>query len=210
MQLVYGTGNVGKLRFMQQILSPLPIEILGLAPFAGRLPAIDEAGNDPLENARIKAAAYYEALGQPVFSCDSGLYLEGLPDELQPGVHVREVGGRRLSDDEMIEHYIHLAKRCGGTCRAAYRNAISLVFDRQHVYSYMGDDISGETFLLSSVPHPERRDGFPLDSLSIHIDSGQYYFDLGPQRVSTTAAGFLAFFRRALPDISSFSGPFLS
>ena len=199
MQLVYGTGSPGKLRFMQQILFPLPLEIIGTEPFAGRLPAIDESGNDPLENARIKATAYYEALGLPVFSCDSGLYLEGLPDERQPGVHVRAVGGKRLSDDEMIEHYIHLAKSCGGSCRAAYRNAICLVYDRQHVHSYMGDDISGETFLLSATPHPERRDGFPLDSLSIHIDTGKYYFDLGQQRVSTTAAGFLAFFRRTLP-----------
>ena len=45
----------------------------------------------------------------PVFSCDSGLYLwnhetgEMLPDEEQPGIHVRGRGEIRLSDDELIE-----------------------------------------------------------------------------------------------------------
>lgn len=48
-------------------------------------------GNTPLENARMKALAYYETFRIPVFSCDSGLYFDNVPDEVQPGIHVRNV-----------------------------------------------------------------------------------------------------------------------
>ena len=60
-----------------------------------------------IENARIKALAYYAALKRPVFTCDSGLYIDGLADSEQPGVHVRMVNGKRLTDDEMVVH-LHL------------------------------------------------------------------------------------------------------
>ena len=51
---------------------------------------------DPLENARQKALAYYRICGQPVFSQDSGLYIEGLPKERQPGACT---AGKRCQPD---------------------------------------------------------------------------------------------------------------
>lgn len=42
----------------------------------------------------LKSTAYYEAFRMPVFSCNSGLYFENVPDEVQPGVHVRNVDGK--------------------------------------------------------------------------------------------------------------------
>lgn len=41
----------------------------------------------------------------PVFSCDSGLYFDGVhgvQEEIQPGVHVRNVNGRSLLDEDHI------------------------------------------------------------------------------------------------------------
>ena len=38
-------------------------------------------GRTPLENARQKAEFYYSIFKMPVFSCDSGMYIEGLPEE---------------------------------------------------------------------------------------------------------------------------------
>ena len=52
---------------------------------------INENGKTPLENAEIKAKAYYEAFQMPVFSCDSGLYFDELQEEEQPGLHVRRI-----------------------------------------------------------------------------------------------------------------------
>ena len=197
--LLYGTGNRAKLNTMQKRVKNLPINIIGLNDIYVDLPEIDESGSNPLENARIKAHAYYNATGMPVFSCDSGLYIKDAPDEMQPGVHVRNVAGKHLNDEEMIEHYARLAERLGGNITVQYKNAICLVMDDDHVYEYMEDDIVGEAFILTSVPHPKRVDGFPLDSLSVHIETGKYYYDMEDVRgQSSVDAGFCTFFRQIL------------
>lgn len=103
MKLLYGTGNAAKLESMKLRLEKLDIELLGLQDFAAEgkiIPKVPEDGNTPLENARQKAIAYYEAFRMPVFSCDSGLYFDDVPDEVQPGVHVRNINGKCLSDVE--------------------------------------------------------------------------------------------------------------
>lgn len=107
MKLLYGTGNLAKLSAMRNRLEQLDIELIGLNDLRAEgkiIPEVIEDGNTPLENARLKAMAYYEAFQIPVFSCDSGLYFDNVPDEVQPGVHVRNVNGKCLSDDEMIDY----------------------------------------------------------------------------------------------------------
>ena len=59
-------------------VATLGIEIVGLYETGSAIPDFDETGATPLENARIKAYAYYAVLNRPVFACDSGLYIEGL------------------------------------------------------------------------------------------------------------------------------------
>lgn len=200
MRLIYGTGNAAKLWTMEQITEGLGIEIIGLSAFTN-LPTVDETGNDPLENATLKATAYYRALGQPLFSCDSGLYIEGLPEAEQPGVHVRHIGGQHLSDAEMLEHYAAIAQRLGGQCVAQYRNAICLILDETRIFRYDGSDLSGDRFLISSQRHPQERPGYPIDSLSVDIASGRYYFDIAEGHSSITTSmqeGFRNFFRRTV------------
>ncbi|MBR4879666.1 MAG: xanthosine triphosphate pyrophosphatase, partial [Clostridia bacterium] len=130
--------------------------------------------------------AYYKAFGMPVFSCDSGLYFDELPDEAQPGLFIRRVNGREFSDDEMIEHYAALADRYGGKITGRYRNAIYFILDEGHHYSSMDMSIATEPFILTSTPHKKRVDGFPLDALSIDIATGKYYYDLDVKDVSTS------------------------
>ncbi|MDR1440071.1 MAG: hypothetical protein LBJ10_08725 [Clostridiales bacterium] len=59
---VYGTGNPAKLCHMVRMLAPLPVNIIGAKETGATLPDVDENGNAPLENARIRALSYYEAL----------------------------------------------------------------------------------------------------------------------------------------------------
>ena len=200
MKLLYGTGNKSKLRTMRDHVAPLGIELTGLDSITMPLPEIDESGTNPLENARIKAMAYYATLKTPVFSCDSGMYINGLPPARQPGVHVRRVNGCRLTDDEMIAHYSAIAAEFGGYVTAQYRNAICLVLSETEIYEHDGDDIASEKFLIAAKPHRKRSEGFPIDSLSVHIDSGRYYYDLGNYREKYfgVAGGFEAFFRRGM------------
>ncbi len=197
MKLLYGTGNAAKLRAMRSRLHELDIELLSLQEMESAAPAVEEDGNTPLENAEKKARAYFRAFGIPVFSCDSGLYIQELPEKRQPAVHVRRVGGKELTDEEMIAYYASLAKQYG-RLTAHYENAICLVLDEQHIYRRV---INSAVFYLTDKPHPVRKQGFPIDTLSVDVKTGRYYYDLAPQELEQLAVedDFLLFFREYLP-----------
>ena len=201
MKILYGTTNKAKLQAMRNAVELLGIDIIGLDDIEGEIPKVKECGKTPLENAEIKAKAYYEAFKMPVFSCDSGLYFDELEDEEQPGIYVRRVNGRELSDDEMIEYYSSLARRYGGKITGQYWNAIYFVLDENHSYSSMDKSIATEPFILSAVPHPKRVEGFPLDSLSIDISEGEYYYNLDLKDVSSSVDDGIAFFKEVLSQI---------
>ena len=199
MKILYGTTNKGKLQAMEKSVKPLNIELIGLNDLNCELPSINENGRTPLENAEIKARAYYKAFRMPVFSCDSGLYFDELEEDEQPGIHVRRVNGKELNDDEMIEHYASLAKQHGGKITGRYRNAIYFILDENHHYSSMDMSIATEPFILGTKPHLKRVEGFPLDSLSIDIKTGKYYYDLEVKDVSTSVDdGIRKFFSEVL------------
>lgn len=203
MKLLYGTGNLAKLSAMRNRLEQLDIELIGLNDLRAEgkiIPEVIEDGNTPLENARLKAMAYYEAFQIPVFSCDSGLYFDNVPDEVQPGVHVRNVNGKCLSDDEMIDYYSGLVKAYGNLV-ARYRNAICFVMDNTHIYETMEPSMESEKFILTDKPHSTiRKEGFPLDSISLDIKTNKYYYDLPEDKLEQLAVedGFLEFFKNIL------------
>lgn len=196
-RLLYGTTNPAKLTAMRDHIGPLGIELIGLREMEGEIPQVAENGSTPLENARIKAHAYYRHYGIPVFSCDSGLYLEGLPAKLQPGVHVRTVKGKYLSDEEMLSYYSGLAKTYGDLT-ARYMNAICLIRDPGHSYEAMDESLASHKFILTASPYPKPiRKGFPLDNLSRDIASGRYYYELNHDNADALVhyQGFVEFFR---------------
>ena len=203
MKLLYGTGNLAKLSAMRNRLEQLDIELIGLNDLrveGKNVLEVKEDGNTPLENARRKAMAYYEAFQIPVFSCDSGLYFDNVPDEVQPGVHVRNVNGKCLSDDEMIDYYSGLVKAHGNLV-ARYKNAICFVMDDTHIYEAMEPSMESEKFILTDKPHSTiRKEGFPLDSISLDIKTNKYYYDLPEDRLEQVAVedGFLQFFKNIL------------
>ena len=199
MKVLYGTTNQAKLDSMRRLMKSLDIDIIGLKDLDKPLPEIDESGKDPLENAQIKAKAYYEAFGIPVFSCDSGLYFDSLEDELQPGTHTRRVNGKELTDEEMIEYYSALAKENGNRLIGRYRNAICFILDDMNCFSSMDESLTTEPFILVSKSHEKRVKGFPLDSLSVDIATGKYYYDMEDKSVDQSAIeqGFKDFFESA-------------
>ena len=203
MKLLYGTGNRAKLSAMRSRLKQLDIELIGLDDLRAEgktIPQVVEDGKAPLENARLKATAYYEAFHIPVFSCDSGLYFDNVSEAIQPGVHVRNVNGKCLTDDEMIDYYSGLVKIYGNLV-ARYRNAICFVQDDTNIYEAMEASMESEKFILTDRPHSiVRKKGFPLDSISLDIKTNKYYYDLPTNRLEQVAVedGFLDFFKRVL------------
>lgn len=204
MRILYGTTNQAKLDSMKRITKSMDIEIIGLNDLHQPLPVVNENGKNPLENAKIKAMAYYNTFSTPVFSCDSGLYFDGLEEQLQPGTHIRRVNGKELTDEEMIEYYSELARKHNNQLIGRYRNAIYLIVDEETSFSSMNGALATEPFMLVSETHEKRVKGFPLDSLSVDIESGKYYYDLEEKSVDQSAIeqGFKAFFEMALRTIN--------
>ena len=122
-------------------------------------------------------------------------------------MHVRNVNGKCLSDEQMIEYYGGLARQYGhGRLTANYRNAICLVLDETHIYEAMEPSMESGRFILTDVPHGEiREEGFPLDSMSLEIETNQYFYDLPDSRLDQVAVedGFLQFFKNIFSDKES-------
>lgn len=212
MKLLYATTNKAKLESMQRVTNSLNIEIIGLKDLQNlqefkniELPQIDESGKNPLENAIIKAKAYYKVLQIPLFSCDSGLYFENVDEKDQPGTHIRRVNGKTLTDEEALEYYTKLATSYGGKIKAKYKNAICLILDEKNIFSSMDSSLEIEPFYLVDKPHSKVVEGFPLDSLSVDIKTEKYYNDLEDNLAvdkSTIEIGFTNFFKQVFSQIT--------
>lgn len=212
MKLLYATTNKAKLESMQRVTNSLNIEIIGLKDLQNlqefkniELPQIDESGKNPLENAIIKAKAYYKVLQIPLFSCDSGLYFENVDEKDQPGTHIRRVNGNTLTDEEALVYYAKLATSYGGKIKAKYKNAICLILDEKNIFSSMDSSLEIEPFYLVDKPHSKVVEGFPLDSLSVDIKTEKYYNDLEDNLAvdkSTIEIGFTNFFKQVFSQIT--------
>lgn len=209
LEIIYGTGNSAKISYMEETLKNLPVKIVGLHQAAEKegiiLPDIKETGENPLENARLKAEGYFRVFRKPVFSCDSGIYLwnyttkEPLPDEEQPGIHIRGNGERRLGDEELLAYYIGLVKKYGQVC-GRFKNGICFIWNGQQRKESMSESMWGEPFLLTDKPHEKRVEGFPVDRISLDISTGKYLYDLEEDSEGEEAQnrGFENFFRQCL------------
>lgn len=105
MKILFATTNKAKLKFYDTRLKEKGIDFVTLLDM-GITEEVTENGDTPLENAIIKAVGYAKLSGLPAIAIDDGLYFDNMPNELQPGVHVRRVNGKRLNDGEMIKYYI--------------------------------------------------------------------------------------------------------
>ncbi len=199
MKILYATGNAAKFAAMQRRLTPFGIELYSLKDMRKKgaiIPQVEESGDTPIENARIKAKTYYEAFHMPVFSCDSGLYFEGEAAKEEPGVHVRTIDGVSLTDEQVSRRMIELVGKYG-TITAYYKHAICLIVDGEHVYEVMDESTESQRFYITDVPHSGENKGFPIDRLSIDIETGKYFYDLPNEAVDKLAVeeGVLRFFK---------------
>ncbi len=81
MKVIAATSNPGKLREIVRILSPLGFEVIDPPDVL----KVEETGSSFLENALIKAKAYFDRFGMPTVADDSGLEVEALRG--YPGVY---------------------------------------------------------------------------------------------------------------------------
>lgn len=99
-----------------------------------------------------------------------------------------------------ITNYAGLVKRYGNLM-AGYKNAICFVMDEKHIYEAMEPSMESGKFILTDIPHSTvRKKGFPLDSMSVDIETNQYFYDLPADKLEKVAVedGFLDFFQKVL------------
>lgn len=75
------------------------------------------------------------------------------------------------------------------------------LMDDTHIYGAMEPSVASEKFILTDKPRSTiRKEGFPLDSISLDIKTNKYYYDLPEDRLEQVAVedGFLQFFKNIL------------
>lgn len=174
-KVLFATGNETKAKRFSKGLQEKEIEIISLKDINTKI-EVEENGKDAIENALIKARAYSKIINIPVFAMDDNLYLENVPEEKQPGMYVRRVNGKRLTDDEMIEYYTNLVKKYGEegklSCRWIYGIAV-INKGKERTYTWCKED-----FYMVDIPSDRVNPGYPLNTISINKRLNKYFTDI--------------------------------
>ena len=173
MKLLYATNNNSKVYNMRRRLENIPIEIITPKELGIKVNVIED-GKTTVENAIKKAQAYYEETKIPTIAGDSGLFIDGIPSDKQPGLFVRRVNGKVLSDDEMIEYYTKLIGSIGGESTGYYVTGLALITEE----GLFTTEISEDKFILSSTISKNNHRGNPLDVMTIDPVSQKFYTDM--------------------------------
>lgn len=184
-KILLGTTNPAKIERFSNLLNQYDIEFITLNDL-NIVSIPNEVGNDPKENAEIKAR-FYGQFFDYVICNDQGLYIDCLDfdDSRQPGLNIRSPLGKRLNDDEMIEYYSHFVHELGGQIEAYYVEGIA-IYDKGKVYSYMDsyEHLKEKSFYMIDKVSNLRCEGWPLDSLCIYKSNNHYFVEEDSDEIS--------------------------
>lgn len=173
MKVLFATTNPAKVKKYKDLLAEKGIELITIKDLDFKLP-IDENGKNAIENAYIKAKTYYDKTKIPTIGMDNNLFIEELPEERQPGTHVRRINGKELNDEEMIEYYTNLVKENGGKLTAKWVYGMVICSDKGvNKFSWSKDH-----FYFVNKPCEKRNPGYPLDSMTIVPEFNKYLVEL--------------------------------
>lgn len=174
-KVVFATGNQSKSKRFSEGLLKKDIEVLSLKDLQITLD-VEENGENAIENARIKARACYQKTHMPTIGMDDNLYLENVPDDMQPGMFVRRVNGKTLNDDEMIEHYVGLVKQYGknGILNSKWIYGMVVIDENGNESTYSW---SKGNFYMTDIVSDKINPGYPLNSISKYKAVDKYFTD---------------------------------
>ncbi|MFR2571197.1 MAG: non-canonical purine NTP pyrophosphatase [Clostridia bacterium] len=173
MKVLFATTNPAKVNKYANQLREKNVELITIKDIGINLKP-EEIGKNAIENAYIKAKAYYDRTKITTIGMDNNLYIEGLPDEKQPGTHVRRINGKELNDEEMIDYYSNLVSQYGGKLSAKWVYGM-VVYNGKETKKYSW---SKGNFYLVNEASKKRNPGYPLDSISIMPGCDKYFVDL--------------------------------
>jgi thioredoxin reductase len=137
--ILFATHNPSKVERMKKFLGNESVNVqspkeLNLDSFE-----VDENGETEMDNAKLKAEAFFGKYNIPSIGLDSGVYFEGVADDEQPGRHIQRIAGAGMGEDDetrfrlMTDFYIALAKKYGGSLRGYFLDAYSLFDGKNHI-----------------------------------------------------------------------------
>ena len=170
-EILFATGNASKVARFSEKLREKGILLKSLKDVNINID-IEENGKTAIENATIKAKAYYEATKMITMAMDDTMYIEGIPEGKQPGVYVRRVNGKRLNDEEMIKYYTNLVKTYGKDGKLNTKWILGLVIIKDgKVFTHT--DVTSEYYLVDT-PAKDMREGYPLSSILVNKRTNKY------------------------------------
>ena len=116
-ELIFATGNKGKLAEVQKIFEDTHFNIISLYDL-GDVPDIEETGKTFEENAFFKAETIYNIYKKPVIADDSGLSVEQLNGE--PGVYSARYAGESCTFDDNNRKLLRLLQNLEAPHRAKF------------------------------------------------------------------------------------------
>ncbi len=182
MKYLLATTNKAKIRYYGTKLKEKGLDIVTLNDLNIEID-VDETGKNPIENAIIKATEYNKLSNIPTIALDEGLFLDGVPDEIQPGTHVRRVNGRRLDDNEMIDYYTSLVNQYGvnGKLRGYFLKGVAIV-NGNDIFTFEYKANREFTNKKSEIID----EGYPLASIQIIESVGKFKSELTEEEEKNT------------------------
>jgi XTP/dITP diphosphohydrolase len=171
-ELVFATGNAGKLKELRELARDLPLRVLSLADVGRPVPEVVEDGATFAENAAKKAKAYAAWSDRPALADDSGLCVDALGGA--PGVHsARWSGG---SDEDNNEKLLAALAAVPDEKRGAeYRAVLALARPDGTIVASL------EGICRGRIGHRRRgQGGFGYDPLFLLPDRGLTMAELPP------------------------------
>ncbi|MFA6860134.1 MAG: non-canonical purine NTP pyrophosphatase [Clostridia bacterium] len=173
MKVLIATTNAGKIAIYKEILKEAQIECVGLNDIGCKLD-VEETGKTEVENALIKALAYYKATDMPVISNDSGLIIEKLKPEEQPGVFVRRHNGKELTDEELLNVYIEKISAVGGSSNGHFNVGLAIVDQHGQMHTR---EFCPKRFFINKASKIIKK-GIPLDSIAFDEKTGKFMSEM--------------------------------
>ena len=153
-KILYATGNKYKIESMKKRLEGMDIEIISPKDIGIDI-KINEDGKTVIENAKIKAQAYYKIAQIPTIAGDTALYIKEF--EKQPGLYVHRINGKELTMEETQNYYVEALKKVGGESEAYYYTGLVIIKDGKEYTKAIKED----TFIFTSKvsDKPSKYDG---------------------------------------------------
>ena len=175
-QILFATTNKSKINDFKDKLFKYNIEVLSLEDLNIKIDVI-ENGKSAIENALLKVRSCKKYTNLPIIGMDDSLYLEGVPEDIQPGLYVRRVSGKTLNDEEMIDYYTSIVKKYGINgrieCKWVYGFALIDADRKEYTYSWCIDN-----FYMVEKPSNIIKPGYPLNSITKYKENNEYFDEI--------------------------------